>query len=78
MDFSENGIIQVFLDQTDLQITSFIQQKLYNSYQNFTESLMVGCDKSKKSGNIPIVFEAAFGTLDFDFKITLVSGFILG
>lgn len=76
-DYSDNGVIQIFLDQTDLQKTSFIQQKLYDSYQKFTEKLMVACGKSKKAGNIPIVFAAAFGDMNFDLKLTILPGIVL-
>ena len=77
-DFSDNGIIQIYLDQTDLQITSFMQQKLYESYKKFTENLMVDCKKSKKAGSSPIDFEAAFGKLGFHSKTSMVSGILLG
>lgn len=76
-DYSDDGIIQVFLDQTDLQKTSYIQRKLYETYQKFTEKLMSDCGKSKKAGNTPILFEAAFGDLNFDLKLTIIPGIIL-
>jgi hypothetical protein len=77
VDISDNGIIQVFLDQTDIQKAAFIRRKLYEAYQKFTESLMVDCGKSKKAGNTPIVFEAAFGDLNFDLRLTIIPGIIL-
>jgi hypothetical protein len=77
-DFSDSGIIQVFLDKTNIQKASLIQQKLYETYQNFTENLMISCGKSKKAGNTPIVFKAAFGDLSFDFKTTIIPGFLFG
>lgn len=75
---TDNGVIQVFLDQTDLQKTTFMQKKLYDTYEKFTGSLMTSCDRAKRAGSIPIVFEASFGDMNFDMKTTLVPGFVVG
>jgi hypothetical protein len=75
--YSDNGNVQITLDQTDLQKTSQIQRRIYDTYQNFMENLMVDCKLSKKAGNIPIVYENFFGKLHFDFRLSLVPGLIL-
>jgi hypothetical protein len=77
LDFSDDGVIQVYLDKSNLQITSFIEQKLFDAYRNFTESLMTSCGKSKKAGNVPIVIEAEFGDIKFDIRTTMISAFLL-
>lgn len=77
-DKTDNGVIQVQLDQTDIQKTSFMQRKIYDTYRKFAESLMSACGKSRKAVNSPIAFEALFGNLNFDLKLTLIPGFILG
>jgi hypothetical protein len=76
-DFSDSGFIQVHLDQTNLQITSFLQHELYEAYRKFIESLMEDCGKAKKAGSSPITFEAAFGQLGFKMKTSIVSGILL-
>lgn len=76
-DFSDNGVIQVFLDQTDLQMASLVRRQIFDTYMRFSESLMRSCGKARKAGNMPIVFEAASGEFDFDFKLTIVPGFML-
>lgn len=74
---SEDGEIQVFLDQTDFQKNVFIRQNLYETYFAFMKNLMTECGKSRKVGNLPIVFEAAHGELNFDLKSTMLPGFLL-
>lgn len=76
-DRTDNGIIQVFLDQSDLQVTSLIQRKLYEGYKNFTHRIMSDCGKSMKAGDIPIVFEAVFGEINSDLRKTIVPGFLV-
>ena len=73
----DKGFIEVFLDKSDLQITSLIERKLFETYANFSEHLMTDCNKSKKAGGSPLVFKAAFGNFNFDFKTTIVPGFLI-
>ena len=77
-DNTDDGFIQVHLDQTDLQKTTFMHRKLYEIFKNFAEELMIECGLSKRLGSSSIVFETLFGKLDFDFQNTIVPGFILG
>lgn len=77
-DVNGSGEIQVFLDQSDLQVTTLIRKKLYETYSKFSEHLMTDCGKAKEAANTGITFEAAFGQLDFDFKSTIIPGFLLG
>lgn len=73
----KSDTIQVFLDQTNIQTTLFIKKNIYETYNKFTARLMIDCGKSEKAGSSPISFEAEFGRIDFDFKTTLISGFLL-
>lgn len=76
-DFTDNGIIQVYLDQTDIQKTFYIQRKMFEAYQHFARKLLAECGKSREAANLPIQFEAFYGTLDSEVKYTMVPGFIL-
>lgn len=76
-DFSDDGIIQVFLDNSNMQQMSLMKKELYDTYQRFMEEIMVGCRKSKKAGNVPIAFEAMYGKIDFSMRKTMGLGMIL-
>jgi hypothetical protein len=53
-DLSNNGLVQVTLDQTDFIEITFIKQKLYDTLQRYSINLMTACKKSKKSRNVAI------------------------
>lgn len=75
-DFSDSGNIWVYMDQTDFQKSLFVKRKLYEIYQNFSQDLMTKCGSSKAAGNLPISFEGLFGDIDFNFRGTLIPGFV--
>lgn len=73
----EEELIQVFLEQTDIQKTSFIKLKVIENYLRFMEKLSEGCGKiDKVSGLINI--RGIFGELDFDFRHSLIPSVLLG
>lgn len=76
-DWTDNGIIQVHLDQTDSQLTYFLKSKLYNVYHNFIEQLMLDCGKAKYAGSMPIKFEALYGKMDEEFKKYMATGLVI-
>jgi hypothetical protein len=76
-DYSDDGSIQVHLDQTDLQKTSFIKRKLYESFDKFMGKILVECGKSRKAGGNSFSVEAAYGEMSFDLRQSIVPGFIL-
>lgn len=76
--YSDTGNIRVYLDQTDLQKSLFVRRKLYEIYQNFTQSLMRKCGASINAGKLPVSFEGLFGDMNFDFRGTLIPGFVFG
>lgn len=76
-DLTDDGTVQVFLDNTNMQEQTLIKKELYDTYQRFIEGLMTDCDKAKAAGNTPITFESLFGEINFDMKITMNAGFAL-
>ena len=76
-DLTDDGIVQIFLDNTNMQELTLIKKEFYDTFQRFMEGLMTDCGKSKTAGNSPIVFESLFGDINFDMKITMNAGFAL-
>lgn len=74
---TENGEIQIFLDQSDRQITFFLKQKLFDVFEEFTENLMQDCGKSRKSGSAPIRIETLFGSLKDEMQRSMTPGIIV-
>lgn len=72
-----DGIIEVHLDSTDLQMVTFIQRNLFYSYHKFVESLMIDCERSMKVGSMPMVFETFNGGLHDEFKRVMVPGILI-
>jgi hypothetical protein len=75
-DLSDSGNIRVYLDQTDFQKSLFIKRKLYEIFQSFSQNLMTKCGNLEAAGRLPITFEGLFGKMDFNFRGTLIPGFI--
>lgn len=72
--FSDDGSaeasrINFYLDQSDIQITLFLQARLYQIYKHFSENLMGDCQLPAKLGNVPVEFEKPiYGSFTTDFK----------
>lgn len=77
LTYAEQGHIQVYMDNSDLQIVTFLQRNLYDAYHRFVESLMNDCKKSTKAGSIPMVFETYHGSLKDEMKNAMTPGFII-
>ena len=78
LEYSEEGSIQVQLDQTDLQKVSMIQQQLFDTYSKFIRKLSVLCGLPEKAGDVVAIrFDALFGKLGFDFRQTVVPGIVI-
>lgn len=75
--YVKDGIVQVHLDNSDLQIVSFLQRNIIKAYHAFMENLMLDCGKSKKAGNIPMVFDTFHGTLYGEFRRSIVPGLLI-
>jgi hypothetical protein len=61
--------IEIFMDQSDLQLTFFLQSKFYQIYKDFAQNMMRSCNLPIKLGNVPVNFETPiYGSYDTDFK----------
>ena len=78
MQTRKNSIINIYLDQTNQQLTYFLQRRLYDVYKDYSENVLIDCGLPKKLDNIPIQFlEPIYGSYDTDFKHTMVPPFIM-
>jgi hypothetical protein len=74
---SDNEVLQVFLDKSDLQKSSLVERKLLEAFKTFMEESMVNCDHAVKVGGAVVSSEALIGMMNFDFKGSVIPGFIL-
>lgn len=74
---TDNGDIQIFLDQSDRQIVFFLKQKLFGVFEEFVESLMKDCGKSRRVGSLPIRVETVFGSLNDEMQRSMAPGIII-
>jgi len=73
-----NSKINIYLDQTNQQLTFFLQRKLSEIYKNYSESLSSDCQLSKKLNNVPVEFmKPIYGEHDADFKQTMAPAMIM-
>lgn len=73
-----NSKIQIYLDQTNQQLTFFLQRKLYDVYKEYAETMLVDCNLPKKLDNLPIDFlQPIYGTYEADFKQTMAPAMIM-
>lgn len=78
MQTKKNSLINVYLDQTNQQLTYFLQRRLYDIYKKYSESVLTDCGLPKKLDNIPIQFlKPIYGSYDTDFKHSMVPPFIM-
>lgn len=76
-NYSADGEIEVFLDQSVLQITNFLQQHLYWTFETFLEDLMEDCGKERRVGSIPIQFNAMFGSFKDESRRSMTPGILI-
>lgn len=75
---ADNSRIQIYMDQSDLQLTFFLQSKFYQIYKNFTQHMMSECNLPIKLGNVPVNFETPiYGSYDTDFKHSMAPPMIM-
>ena len=53
----DNSDIQIYLDQSDLQLSMFLKSKIFETYKEFSEKLFSDCGLPKKLGNVPVAFQ---------------------
>lgn len=49
--------IKIFMDQSDLQLTVFIQKGIITAYESYSEKLLTSCNKPRKLLSSPMNFE---------------------
>lgn len=70
--------IKIYLDQTNQQLTFFVQRKLYDSYRQYSQDMLSDCGLPKKLDNIPIDFlQPIYGNYEADFKQTMAPAMIM-
>lgn len=74
IDFSE---ITVNLDQSDLQISTFIRGRLFGAYERFSKKLLRGCDINENVSSYPIKLNTIYGKMGDDFKRHMISNVFL-
>lgn len=73
-----NSKIDIRMDQSDLQLTFFLQARFYMLYKRFTEHLMSDCHLPLKLGTVPVTFEPPiYGNFDNDFKQSMAPPMIM-
>lgn len=73
-----NSKIQIYMDQTNQQLTFFLQRKLYDVYKSYAENMLVDCELPRKLDNLPIDFlQPIYGTYEADFKQTMAPAMIM-
>lgn len=75
---TDEGSLQVFLDNTNGQVSSLIKKELYDTFQRFTRQIMKDCGQSNKNVGELIIFEVLCGEKKFNMKITISVGMVLG
>lgn len=76
-NYSADGEIEVFLDQSDRQITYFLQQHLYSTFETFLEELMEDCGREKRVGSIPMQMNAMFGSFKDESRRSMTPGVLI-
>jgi hypothetical protein len=73
-NYTSNGEIQVYLDQSDRQITFFLKQNIFDTFEEFLKNLMRDCGKSMKVGSLPIQINTMFGSLNDEMRRSMTPG----
>lgn len=76
-NYSSYGEIKISLDQSDRQITFFLKQRLYETFEQFIENLMTDCGKSRKVGSAPIQINTMFGSFKDEHRKSMTPGIII-
>ncbi|XP_070505528.1 ABC transporter G family member 20-like [Chironomus tepperi] len=74
----KNSVIKVYMDRSDLQISTYLERRIYDVYKDYSESILTDCQLPKNLESIPIVFEKPiFGSLQSDFQHSMVPAFVI-
>lgn len=70
--------ISVYLDKSDQQLTFFLEKKLAETYQEFSQALMRDCQYPEKLGNIPMNFkDPIYGSFDDEYTSFIAPGVVM-
>jgi hypothetical protein len=70
--------IDIILDQSNMQLTLFLQSQLFKAYNKFNEKLLGNCSIRGNILSIPMNFsETFYGAVDDDFRATMFPAIIL-
>lgn len=73
-----NSKMKIYLDQTNQQLTFFLQRKLYDAYKEYSEDMLTDCGLPRKLDSFPIDFlTPIYGTYEADFKQTMAPAMIM-
>lgn len=74
-----NDTISITMDQTNHQLTVFMQKNLYDAYKNFTEKISTSCGLSPKLHTFPMNFlEPIYGSYNDNSRNSMARPFIIG
>jgi len=72
-NFTDANLIQIYLDEGDFTISSFLKIRLWKAFERFNKKLLRQCNLDEKLEDSPIEFKTFYGNLEDDFVITLMS-----
>uniref|UniRef100_A0A1I8QDG6 Uncharacterized protein n=1 Tax=Stomoxys calcitrans TaxID=35570 RepID=A0A1I8QDG6_STOCA len=74
----ENAEVTVHLDNTDRQVSFYIERKLYDLYSSFVKDIASDCNYPPKVASIPVhMHEPIYGTQDMEFQRYVAPGVVM-
>lgn len=74
----ESGEIRIRLDNSNQQISYFLERRLREIYGEFAQNLMGDCDLPKKLSSIPVRFETpVYGAFNVEYKQYAAPGVVM-
>ncbi|XP_075149557.1 ABC transporter G family member 20 [Haematobia irritans] len=73
-----NAEVSVHLDNTDRQISFYIEKKLYDTYATFVKAVVTDCNYPSKLATIPVNMQPPiYGTDDMEFQRYVAPGVVM-
>lgn len=70
--------IQISMDRSDQLISFFLDRKIWETYKEYSEKLMIDCELPIKSGNVPInLMDPIYGSYNSEYTDSMAPGLIL-
>lgn len=74
----ETAAILIRLDNSNQQVSYFVERKLREIYGDFSKELMTDCQRPEKLGTLPVRFEKPiYGSFDAEFKQYAAPGVVM-